>query len=72
LDFRFPIYPGSLGGLNPVVKHLEDVVLKSVCEMLGLSVKPTDANYYGNADAYKDIVKACVNDNALNPTMSRS
>ncbi|MEP6901567.1 MAG: hypothetical protein ABJA66_07435 [Actinomycetota bacterium] len=71
LDFRFPIYPGTLGGLDPVVKHLENVVFKSVCQMLGLSVKDTDVNYYGNADAYKDIVKACVNDNALNPTMSR-
>lgn len=71
LDFRFPIYPGSLGGLAPVVKHLEDVVLKRVCEMLGLSIKSADANHYGKADAYKDIVKACVNDNTLNPTMSR-
>lgn len=71
LDFRFPIDPGTLGGLAPVVTHLENVFLKSVCQMLGLSVKSTDGNYYGNADAYKDIVKACVNDNTLNPTMSR-
>jgi len=71
LDFRFPINPGTLGGLAPAVTHLENVVLKNVCQLLGLSVKSTDANYYGNADAYKDIVKACVNDNSLNPTMSR-
>jgi hypothetical protein len=71
LDFRFPICPATLGELDPAIKHLEKVFLKNVCQLLGLSVKTTDANYYGNADAYKDIVRACVNDNSLNPTMSR-
>jgi hypothetical protein len=71
LDFRFPPDPGSVGGLNPVVTRLENVFFKHFCQMLGLSTVSTQANYYGNADAYKDIVKACLNDNALNPTMSR-
>ena len=73
IEFRFPPDPGSIGDLDPVVSRLENLVLKSFCKMLGLSDKPADANYYGKADAqaYKDIVNACVNNNIQNLTISR-
>lgn len=71
LDFRVPADPGSLGAMNPCVTRLANEIFKNMCKMLNLSDKSSDANYYQNANAYKDIVRGALNDNSINPTMSR-
>lgn len=72
LEFAFPAEPDNESDLDGAVTRLENVFLKHVCEMLGLSSDTSKPNSYQTADSYKPIVKACVhNVAALDPTMSR-
>lgn len=75
LAFRFPPKPVSNDDSDQldqfVLPRFQNVFFKHICQMLGLSDDAKAENYYQKADAYKDIVRACVNDDTLNPTMSR-